>query len=65
MKDIERNIKIKHDVREIFYYLPQMTQKVSKCLDGVKADLSFMLFLIHCYLKPIRSERFFFLKSVQ
>lgn len=51
MEDIEMNRKMKHDIREISYYCPEMTQKVSKCLDDVKADLSCMLFHIYCYFR--------------
>lgn len=50
IKDIERNIKINGEPKELFSSFIVITQKLSKCLKYIEAALSLMLFLLYCYL---------------
>lgn len=50
IKHVERKIKKKSDIRDIFYYSLEMTQKLAKCSEGIKTALSIILFLLCCSL---------------
>lgn len=50
IKYIEKNIKVKQEIREIYYYLMDRTQKVSKCLEEIETAFSLMLLLLYCNL---------------
>lgn len=50
IKDIESKIKKNTDLKKLFNSYKEQTQKLSKCLEGVEAALSFLLFLLYWYL---------------
>lgn len=50
VKDIEHNLKINREPKELFFSFMEIVQKLSKCLNDIESALSLMLFLLYCYL---------------
>lgn len=44
VNNIEKNIKMQREVREMFYYFSVMSQNISKCLEEIETALLFFCF---------------------